>query len=299
MSNEELAGKLLDRNRVGALLRVLTPFPEMLDYQVTSALDAAAKLNDLKIDGKKVFARIDLLVSNDQRYGGSDTMSTADHLRAAIIERFTEKTPIHILNIQQGDLFCMLLNYGIVNQLEDRIPYSFIIRHAAQTYITEKNTAALLAAMHNKARVAGLAVRELHDSVMHGRIVNTFSVWHNKSLMTVGGFDVRAAMPLRGSEHPIITTSDEHGNMHSHPLAGSEEIIPLIRMVRNFGPCIAPIEPEKLADWKPDANEHPKERERLERLVASKKLRQEHFAKLEGTSLHFLTEGILDTTRPD
>ena len=161
----ELATKLLERNRVGALLRIFSHSPEVAEAQIKSALEAARKLYEMELNGKKVFSRIDFLVSNDNRFEDSDYAEVASMLREAIDSNFPEGNPIRVLDIKNGDIYCMLLNYGVVNQLEDRVPYSMIISHTAHNYITIDNVAALLAAMQNKARVAGLAIREIGDLV--------------------------------------------------------------------------------------------------------------------------------------
>ncbi len=303
MSYHTHAKKLLERNRVGALLRIFAASPDVLEYQIQSGINAARKLLDIQIDGKRVFSRIDFLVSNDQRYEDSDCADTTVNLRKRVDELFSND-PVQVLDIKQGDVFCMLLNYGIVNQLEDRIPYTFIISHTAHAYITEHNIGSMLAAMQQKSRASGLALHNLSELVMKGRIVNTFAVWHNKSLMTVGGFDLRSAKPLVSTVCDTVTgictynagTSTQK-EMTYH-MAGCEEMIPLIRMTKNFGKCVTPIKPELTPEWGPTELDDPEGFKRSQAKLATKSLRQEHFANLEGVSADFLYEGILDLPSP-
>ncbi len=299
--SQELARKLLERNRVGALLRIFANSDEIVTQQIASGLEAAKKLNELEISGKKVFSRIDFLVSNDDRFEDSDNGEITEKLRAAIEETFGNKSLIRVLNIQRGDIYCMLLNYGVVNQMEDRVPYSFIITHSAHNYITLENISSMLAAMQEKARVAGLQINNISELVQKGRVANTFAVWHNKSLMTVGGFDLRSAKPLKtadcNSVIGICTTSEaaEYKNQELLYLtAGCEEIIPLIRLTRVFGPCIKPIVAEDSdIPWGPRIGSETDEYKRHQEKLATKEARQNYFANLVGTTADFLQEGII------
>lgn len=294
-----LASKLLERNRVGALLRIFAATPDVVEVQVASALIAAEKLLNIQINGKKVFSRVDFLVSNDQRYEDSDCMETTIRLREEVDKKFGD-SPVSVLDIKQGDIYCMLLNYGIINQVEDRIPYSCIISHTSHAYITEYNIAALLGAMQEKARFAGLALKGLEEGVMSGLVVNTFSMWHNKSLMTVGGFDLRSAKPLKETICDTVTgvcaagAGIFAGKDIKYHIAGCEEILPSIRMIRNFGPCIKPIIPKESPIWGPDFNKDPDGFKRAQAKLATKTLRQEYFASLEGETLDFIQKGIIN-----
>jgi hypothetical protein len=300
MNEIEQAKKLLSRNRIGALLRIFATSEEVADLQINSALKAARKLCDIKIDGHTVFSRIDFLVSDDQRFEDSDTTNITERLRIRMSEELPHCTNVRILNIKQGDIYCMLLNYGIVNHLEDRVPFSFIISHNASEYITENNIVSMLAAMQNKARVAGLAINLLEEQVRKGCIANTFALWHNKSLMTVGGFDLRSAKPRKGFTCDMVTgtcapTKNGAEVKKTYHVAGCEEIIPLVRMINNFGPCIKYVEAEdSTLAWGAEEASDPVGYERHISKIASKIPRQKYFAGLQGVSLDYLQKGLLD-----
>lgn len=245
--------KLLERNRVGAILRVFSAVPETVDYHATSAISTARALSSLRIGGRSVFARIDLLVSSDNEYDDSDCGLMASRLREMIAQDPGSAT-LNVHEIKKGDIYCMLLNYGIANQLGDRIEYSLILSHNASSSVTQENIQGLLAAMYNKARVAGVAIDEVRDLVKGGFVMNTCAMWHNKSLVTVGGFDLRAGKPHRTRQHEhekVSSWSKEkeenygNGNVEYH-VAGCEEVIPLLRMVHYFGPCISVIVPQEV-----------------------------------------------------
>ncbi len=301
---ERDALKLLERNRVGALLRVYSYTPEAVWARVASAMEALRRLLTLKTGDRQTFNRIDFLVSSDPNFEDSDCGLTAERLREMVRSEFPD-APVNIYEIKRGDIYCMLLNYGIANQLEDRIAYSMILSHGASSYATAENVNGLLAAMYNKARVAGVAMNELAELVHKGYIMDTFAIWHNKSLMTVGGFDLLAAKPslqhaekrdkVKGwSEMKAARHGDGAVEYHA---AGCEEIIPLTRLVKYFGKCIAVIEPKgEGMMWKEDdLNIDPRAYHRHLAKLATKEERQRRMAATQGVDLEFIQRGLMDT----
>lgn len=298
----EYAGKVLARNRVGALIRVFADSPETVSYQVESALKALEQLLTIKVENRLVFSRIDFLVSDDNRFDDSDCGLTAEYLRSQIRLRYAG-APVSVLDVKNGDIYCLLLNYGIVNQLEDRVSYSLILSHEISEYVTREHIEALVAAMYCKARVAGLAISEIGGLVEKGRVANTCALWHNKSLMTVGGFDLRAARPERAHLHlhkKVTGESQEKAEKYGDPeveytLAGCEEIIPLVRFLKFFGPSVAIVKPHQQYAWHVgddggDTHAHMRHLAKL----ATKEIRQSHMASLENVSVDILEKGIID-----
>lgn len=298
----EYAGKVLARNRVGALIRVFSNSPETVEYNAESALRALERLLAIRIDNRPIFSRIDFLVSNDNRFDDSDCGLTADYLRGQIRARYAG-APVSVLDVKNGDIFCMLLDYGIVNQLEDRVSYSLILSHGISEYVTQEHIEALVAAMYCKARVAGLAISEIGGLVEKGRVANTCALWHNKSLMTVGGFDLRAARPERAHLHlhkKVTGESQEKAVKYGtsnveYVLAGCEEIIPLVRFLKFFGPSVAIVKPHQQYAWRvgDDGSDTVMHQRHLAKL-ATKELRQSHMAALENVSVDILEKGIID-----
>lgn len=298
---ETHAEKLLERNRVGALIRIFAATPEEVAMQIDSAMIALRKLLALKTGARKTFARVDFLVSSDPDFDDSDCGETAPKLRELVHTEFPD-APINVYEIKKGDIYTMLLNYGIAIQLEDRVPYSLILSHREHEHIVEENIHALFAAMHNKARVAGLVLPEIEDTIGKGRIANTFAIWHNKSLLTVGGFDLRAGKPLKqevDQTNTITGFSDRYAERYGdgsiqYLAAGCEEIIPLLRMKKYFGPCIALVNPVDTSvtpaydeilteDWN----------KRHYAKLATKDGRQRYMADLTGLDIGTLAEGLL------
>ncbi len=300
--SQALAAKLLERNRVGALLRVFAFTEDALPFQLASAMDAVSRLLALRTNGRPTISRVDLLVSSDPDYEDTDCGFMASRLRETITQKFPD-TNVFVSEIKKGDIYCMLLNYGVATQLEDRIPFSLIISHRTSCYITDENIHALLAAMYMKARVAGLILPEMSEGIQKGRVQDTFAIWHNKSLMTVGGFDLRASKPGLTHAHlseKITGISNEKTKRHGdgaveYHLAGVEEIIPQIRLVRFFGPCIRVVLPsETSADTcEIPLDVDPKAYHRHLAKLATKEERQRRFAAMEGVDLEFIERGLM------
>lgn len=297
--HRESAKKLLERNRVGVLLRMFARDKASIDPQITSLFHAIDRLLEINDAGIRVFARIDVLVSSDQNYADSDCGESAERIRERVATHYPGKN-IYVSEIKKGDIYAMLLNYGVANQMEDRISFSFTISHALSSYITKEHIYAMLHAMYQKARVAGLVIDELAALTEKGRVANTFALWHNKSLVTVGAFDLRAARPERHMEHVhrVKGWSEVKAKRHGDGdvefvRAGCEEIIPLLRMVKFFGPSIAIVKPGKAGVWRePDAvHEHESYHRHLAKL-ATKEIRQQHMAKLLDEDLSLLEEGV-------
>lgn len=301
---ENDAIKLLERNRVGALLRVYAYTPEAVWSQVESAMRALRILLALRTGDRPTLNRIDFLVSSDPDFDDTDCGLTAVRLREMVHAEFPD-APVNIFEIKKGDIYCMLLNYGIANQLEDRISYSMILSHAAASYVTQATMNALLAAMYRKARVAGVAINEVAELTRKGLVMNTLAMWHNKSLITVGGFDLLAAKPALQHAHLKETVSgwsDKKAQRHGdgnveYQVAGCEEVIPLTRLVRFFGKCIRVVEPVgEGMEWQ-EPNLAVDERAYYRHLakLGTKMERQKRMAATQGVDLEFIERGLMET----
>ncbi len=298
----ELAAKLLERNRVGALLRVYAYTPEAVWGQIGSVMEALRRLLVMRSGDRATFSRIDLLVSSDPDFEDTDCGLTGERLREMVRAEFPD-APVSVLEIKRGDIYCMLLNYGVANQLEDRIAYSMVLSHSASSYATQATIDGLLAAMYKRARVAGVAMDELAPLVRRGLIMNTFAMWHNKSLMTIGGFDLLAAKPALVHAHmkeKVTGWSEKKAARHGdgaveYHVAGCEEVIPLVRLVRFFGKCLEVVEPSgEGMEWKePDLKTNPRAYHRHLAKLATKVERQKRMAATEGVDAEFIQKGLM------
>lgn len=281
------------RNTVGLILRTFAPKPGLVKErveQIEKMLEAAV--------GVEVFHRVDILVWADERYDGSDCGETAPVLQRLKIG-YTSRFDVSVSEIKAGDVFCGTLNYGIAKQLRHSIDYSLIASSETATYFTQSNIGPMLEAASNGARAIGLAITELTDSIIAGRIANTFALWHNESLMQVGGFDLRAAKPMSTETAMYLRGWSKTSGEVFYPLAGVEEIIPLVRMVDTFGQCIAPVLPVSAegAYKVPDPKLDPEGYARHQKKMGTKFERQAALAASVGADLSYISGGVMPAYR--
>ena len=228
----------LDQNHIGVLMRTFDSKETNIPGSVQLVAETSGRLRDFQINGSPVFDRIDVLVWKDQRHHDSDCGKTAEALQQAIRDPG--------INIQEmdGDLFCGLMNSGIGLQTGEGMDYTVSISPDANSYATPETLTSMMEAASRGALAVGVAIDELTQSILEGRIANTFAMWHNLTLIGVGGFDLKAAKPSDDRLAHYIRGMDEAGNEIFYPFAGVEEVIPLARIFdRLKRPFIAPISP--------------------------------------------------------
>lgn len=283
----------LEQKRIGVLMRVFAQKEEDIPNRIELVRNLLSRLSvAVVIDGKMRINSIDVLVWADQRFANSKTKPDCGKTAQALREAFPNQ--IKVREVRNGDLFCGVLNYGVAFQTRERIDYSLILSPEAFPYITRETLAGIIDAAAGGALAIGVAIDELCESICEGRIANTFALWHNISLLTVGGFDCRAELPendkfayyFRGWEGEPTDTI----------LAGVEEVRSLARMVQNFGPCIAPVIPQgKIEDGYqiPDSRTQPELFERHVRKMRSKTERQAALLADIGFGMSYLKGGVM------
>jgi len=237
----------VQRKRIGLVLRTFATKEADVKARVQMVEEVVAKALGVTVEGHGVIRRIDVLVWADPRYKDADCGKTTAALRDTFrCEPATQRevNAVRIHEVAHGDLFCGLLNYGIGLQLRDRVDYSLVVSPDARSYLTPESLRKMCEAAANGARAVGLAISELEQSILDGRLANTFAMWDTVSLVSVGGFDLRAVKPVdERLAHYMRGWSPEAGEVYYH-LAGVEEVIPLARLAATYGPCIAPILPQ-------------------------------------------------------
>jgi len=226
---------------VGLILRVYSNKEEDIPDRVAMIEKAIKAARQMVVEGIQLIKRIDILVWADANYADSDCGGTAHAMRKAL---HGEKG-VYVSEIKNADIFCGILNHGIMLQSMRGITYSIIASSEAFSYMTPETGEAMVDAACKGARAIPVAITELTQSILEGRGANTFMMWHNMSLMTAGGFDMKAAKPVNERmAHYMRGWSDVKGDVY-YMLSGVEEIIPLIRMKYNMPntPFIAPIIP--------------------------------------------------------
>ncbi len=295
MSKEKRSQKIfLGNNKFGLIVRTFSDL-EGVQKRADSVKNLIEKALKIKAEGGNVFSRIDILVWADSEFKESDCGETAETLKKVIS---FENVFVH--NVEQGDLFCSLLNQGIFIQTRNGIDYSMIISPEAESYFNNKTVGDMIEAVQKGALATGVAIDELADSVMEGRLANTFAMWNNKALRTVRGFDLLAAKSKDDNSAPCLKSWNEDNGFTSYPLAGVEEVIPLAKMVELYGPCIAPILPtgEGVERYKtPDSRMEPELWKRHESKIATKTERQVALLAQTGFTLSFLKGGVMEEYR--
>ncbi len=300
---------LIERKRVGVIIRSFAAKPELVEGQVKAVVDAVQRVLAVEIAGKKAITRVDVVVPMDQRFGDCDCGQTADALRSELhIALAPYGIKVVVSEISHGDIFCTALNYAIGLQMEDRISYSIILSTQVRSYFNAPTLEKMFEAAEKGARVVGVALEELTDSIRDGLIANTFAMWHLPSLASVGLFDFRAAKPLKNGNWRTAQlvgwvkekeTIVESGENRYH-LAGVEEIIPLIRLGFLFGPCIAPVLPqgEGVKQWiAPDPTVDPGGFRRHTNKMGTKLARQAGMAAMENADLSYISGKVLSEYR--
>lgn len=293
---------LLNTKKIGALVRCFARESGLVNNAVELALSSVERMLSVKIQNWAFVSRVEILVPADPDYAEKDCGETAAKLREAITKRSWKG--VFVSEVKHGDIFVGLLNYGMAKLLRGGCDYGIVLSKEAESYFTTEVAKDLLQAAEAGALVAGLAINEFTESIMQGRIANTFSMWHLMSLVQVGCFDLRNGKSKKDT--PIKSRAEAWGSGKGHwnyDLAGVEEIIPLTRLMRTFGPCIAPILPrgDNVLVWKtPDPSKDPEGYERHINKLGTKFVRQHHFADQEHADLSFLQGAVMPAYRhPD
>lgn len=195
-----------EKRTYGVLLRVYTPKAEEVAERVERALKHVRQI--LRVSKEfPALQRVVLLVPHDYDCG---------LVYRALWSRIATEWLKDFVAIYtpHGHHSCEVLNRGLTKLSRD-VSHTVIISGKAMSYLTPSTMRAIDGTFADGAKVSGLAVDELRDIVLAGRIQNTFAAWENESLIKVGAFDSKL---------------------------GVEEIAPLVRMVKKFECCIAPID---------------------------------------------------------
>lgn len=269
--------------KIGLILRVFAGKSELVDGAVAKLVATIKKANALEGQyGEGYFSRIDVLVPMDARYKDCDCGETAEAVAGALEEIDVAPIRWEVHEVRSGEIFCSVLNYGVAYQLSVGMAFSVIMSTEVASYLNDETMEEMVDTVDKGAKVVGVALNELAPSIMLGRIANTFAMWDNLALMTVGGFDL-AARQAKVNEN--------------RPNAGCEEIIPLLRLAELYGPCIAPILPqgEGVKEWKLPTD--PDVLARHNKKMRSKEDRQAAHAASIGFSLGTLSEGVMEQYR--
>ena len=230
----------MNEKKVGLLVRGFAKKADDVPSRVAMMDELISTARKAEVEGKPFIGRTDILIwANQNDYPGE---VDCGELAPALRKHFKNDKNVFVHEVKTGDLFCSILNYGATMQTRAGCDYSVIASAEANPYWGSDVPAKLVRAMCDGALVAGVAINELTESVMEGRIANTLAMWHTISLMSVGGFDLHATKPKDDKHAHYMKGTDSEGRVRFYHLGGVEEMIPLARLVDMFGQCIAPIE---------------------------------------------------------
>ena len=284
----------INHRSFGAILRVYTKDPELVSARAEQAVEAAINLAKIAVDGKKFFKRIDILVAADPDFIDCDCGKTAKVVRARLHGRDDDEI-IFTTEVKHGDLFCGLLNYGVAHQVRTaKIDYSCVVSPEAVSYATARVMKDILKAALDHAKVIDVAFGELSPSIHEGRLANTFCFWHNESLQTVGGFDLQASALEKDDRQAVYLRGwkKDEGDVF-YARSGVEEIIPLVKLIKEYGKCLAVVEADQ-GEWKiPDPKVDPVAYDRHCKKMGTKLERQSAFAFAVGADLSYLKGGLM------
>lgn len=200
------------KKKFGIILRSYAKNEKDLDVAVFRAIKSIAYARELRNENtdETFFSEIVVLVPACQDCGSTalKILDGVDHLKAP---------PVAVMSVD-GNPSSDVLNSGIELLSDLGINYATIVSHKAMNALTIQNMDAIVEAFNNGAKVVGIALAELHDIVMQGRLQNTFCCWDIEALQDVGGFDSKI---------------------------GVEEITPLVRLIREHGTCVGVLAPSQ------------------------------------------------------
>lgn len=287
---------MLDRKKFGMVLRTFAKTYEQVEKNATMALSAARKAEAIEKGGKPLYAKVLILIPRDQSYADCDCGETL-----AFLKRFIEPgSRIEVHEVENGDLFCGLLNYGVAKLARFGCDYVTIMSPGAASYLSLEEMERAGVAFEHGARVSAIAIDELAASVLEGRVANTLATWDTVALQTVGAFDLRASQPRQNDPTaPYVRGYDlTEGKEVFYAQAGVEEIIPLIRLVQLFGECIAPMSPLTPSTWEvPDSVTDPEGYQRHLKKLGTKFERQMIHAAYVNADLSVIQGGVMKRYR--
>ncbi len=236
---KKAAKKVAATGKVALILRAFAKDAQAVPQRVAMLREMITTALSVDIDGEQAIKVVHIVVPEDRAYGDVD----CGLLAPALQEEFAGNKQVRIHRLLHGDIFCAALNFGIFKASVGGSKYSIIASAEARSYMNAPTLEGLFQAMGSGAKVAGVAINELQESILEGRIANTFAMWDNEALSTVAGFSPRAAKPRNDKEAVYMRGWSEDQGEVFYPLAGVEEMIPLARLVKAHGKCIAVVMP--------------------------------------------------------
>ncbi|MBI5401170.1 MAG: hypothetical protein HZB12_03605 [Candidatus Yonathbacteria bacterium] len=247
--------------KIGLLLRSYAKTAEDVPGVVERALKSINRVSNLwrLRDDSPAFNQIIIVTPIDY-----DCSETAEAIRTILCTRAWQYIENVTVLEAPGHHSCGALNSGVDILATLGVGYTVIVSNKAIAALTADTTEAIIEAFDVGAKAVGVAVDELQDVVLDGRIQNTCAGWEINALRAVGGFD---------SEK------------------GVEEIASTVRLIREYGACIAVLDPKK----KPvlDIRKTADGKARHDEVMNTKIARQLAEVERVGSDFNFIKSGIM------
>lgn len=279
-------------DKMGLVLRIFATEAKDVEKRVRMVADVLKRVATLNPNPIRL---VSVWVWGDKSYPKSDcgnTFSALQKLQSAEVE---------VRVLEHGDLYCTMLNRAIAEHLQTGIEHTIVLSPDASSYLNQQTVEALAQAVQDGALATGVAINELSASVLEGQLANTFALWNNTALLSVGGFDLAAALPRddRTANYKRGWSPAKNDWVY-YIAAGVEEVIPLARLVDFYGPCIAPILPrgKGVGVYEvPDPVKNPEVYTRHIAKMGTKWERKITLLSQAGYDLSFLKGGVLPSYR--
>lgn len=244
--------------KIGLLLRSYAKKPAAVEEVVHRAVKSITRAHDLRDkNGDPMFEAVVVLVPKEHDYGG-----TANAIIKALPSEYIEQRA-YVLEVP-GHHSCGALNVGIEILAGMEIDYAVILSNKAIQALSVNVLEAMLEAFAAGAKVVGVAVDELQEFVLEGRIQNTFAGWDVQALREVDGFD---------------------------SLTGVEEVTPTVRLLWTYDKCIAVLVPDEAVPLNIRASADGKARH--EEVMNTKLARQQEAIQNMGVDFEYIKNGMM------
>lgn len=148
---------------------------------------------------------------------GYDCGETAEKICEKIHEAFGINFYTVAVIQPSGHHSCEALNAGVESLYRSGCTHVTIVSNKAIEVMDKTVMNATMDLFKDGAKVVGVALNELFQCIISGRVQNTFATWRIATLREVGGFDSQT---------------------------GVEEIAPTVRLVQKYGKCIGVVIPD-------------------------------------------------------
>lgn len=225
-----------ERKKVGVVMRSFARTAEKTAEtadRVMKALEAICRYQ--KPDW--VVSMILVMIPIDRKYKDSDSGQLGEEIRrrwSEYLELSDEgghapapKASVRVIEFS-GVLFVTAQNVALQILRRSGVDTMITLAPSAARYFDLETVDDMMGAFASGAQVVGISIPEdgIDEFVNRGTLGGPIAAWDLESLIEARGFDQAAAQAKIGEENPN---------------AGCEEIYPLIRIIKLYGPCYAPI----------------------------------------------------------